>query len=319
MRDLVTVSSAAAAVGGGGLDLDPGDVFSVRDLLYALLLDSSNEAAAALADHWSEGSESFIRAMNRSARALGTKNTLFANPHGLDETGHYSSAADLVLIAQEVLATPSLAEIVATPRATIAVPGGSVTVENRNLLLEGYKGTIGVKTGRTLGAGEVLVAAAVRGPHSLIAVAMRSLDAAADSETLLDLGFEELAAQARREREEQRRLANQPGLLLSAREQVGALVFDPSGATAVVAGADVEGLTPSGGVEITFTPAARLLLPLQEGEQIGTVQVMSDGSLLGTAPALAEDPVASATSSWGARALSGLLRTAASIVAGVRA
>jgi len=319
MRDLVTVSPVAAALGGGGLDLQAGDVFSLRDLLYALLLDSSNEAAAALADHWTGGSGSFIRAMNKRARALGAENTLFANPHGLDQSGHYSSAADLVLIAQELLSMPSLAEIVATPRETIAVPGGTVTVENSNLLLDSYKGAIGVKTGRTLGAGEVLVAAAERGPHSLIAVVMRSIDATVDSRVLLDLGFEELRAQAQREREEERRLANQPGLLLSAREKVGALVFDPSGATDVVAGADVEGLTPTGGVEITFTPAARLLLPLQEGEQIGTVQVMSEGSVLGTAPALAEDPVASVTSSWGTRALSGLLRTAALVVAGARA
>lgn len=319
LKDLVTVSSAAAAVGGGGLDLDAGDVYPVRDLLYALLLDSSNEAAAALADHWTTGSAGFIRAMNKTARALGAENTAFVNPHGLDQAGHYSSPFDLALIAQELLATPALAEIVAAPRQTIAVPGGSATVENRNLLLESYPGAFGVKTGRTLGAGEVLVAAARRGPRSVIAVAMRSTDAVDDARALLDLGFQELRALAEQERQEKERLANEPGLLLSAREQVGALVFDPSGATAVVAGADVEGLTPAGGVQITFTPAQQLLLPLQEGEQIGTVQVMSGGSVLGTAPALADDAVASARSSWGTRALSGLLRTAALVVAGVRA
>ena len=319
LRDLVTVSEAAAAVGGGGLDLEPGDVYSVRDLLYALLLDSSNEAAAALADHWAAGAADFIRTMNRTAGRLGATNTAFANPHGLDQAGHYSSASDLALIAAELLETPSLARIVSTPRQVIAAPGGSVAVENRNLLLESYRGAVGVKTGRTLGAGEVLVAAAERGPHAVIAVAMRSVDAAADAATLLDLGFEELRADARRQREEERRLAAEPGLLLSAREQVGALVFDPSGATAVGAGADVEGRTPAEGVEITFTPADELLLPLEEGEEIGTVQVMSGGSVLGTAPALAQDPVATAGSSWATRALSGLLRTAALVAAGVRA
>ena len=319
MRELVTVSEAAAAVGGGGLDLDPGDVYSVKDLLYALLLDSSNEAAAALADHWSAGDDDFIRTMNRTARRLGATDTSFENPHGLDQAGHYSSAVDLALIAAELLSTPTLAEIVSTPSRSIAVPGGSVTLENRNVLLEGYRGATGVKTGRTLGAGEVLVASAERGPHSLIAVAMRSVDAAADAARLLDLGFEELRARARQERDEERGLAAEPGLLLSAREQVGALVFDPSGATAVVAGADVKGRTPAAGVEITFTPADELLLPLLEGEQIGTVQVMSGGSVLGTAPALAQDPVAGASSSWGTRALSGLLRTAALVAAGVRA
>lgn len=319
MQELVMVSGAAAAVGGGGLELDEGDVYSVGDLLYALLLDSSNEAAAALADHWAGGSTDFIKAMNRTARSLGATETRFANPHGLDQSGHHSSAADLVLIAQELLSTPALAEIVATPHHTIAVPGGAVTLENRNVLLESYSGAIGVKTGRTLGAGEVLVAAAERGPRSVIAVAMRSVDAAADARTLLDLGFGELRAQAQRERERQARLAAEPRLLLSAREHVGALVFDPAGATAVVAGADVEGQTPPDGIEIAFMPADELLLPLREGEEIGTVQVMSGGSVLGTAPALAEDPVTSASSSWAAGALSGLLRAAARVAAGVGA
>lgn len=319
LREPVTVSPAAAAVGGGGLDLEAGDLFSVRDLLYALLLDSSNEAAAALADHWVTGSTGFIRQMNRTARSLGTTDTAFANPHGLDQAGHYSSAADLALIGQEVLSTPTLARIVATPRKSISLRGGSITVENRNLLLEDYRGAVGIKTGRTLGAGEVLVAAAERGPHSVLAVAMRSVDAAEDAAALLDLGFAELRSRARKAREEQERLAAQPGLLLSAREQVGALVFDPSGATGVVAGADVEGVTPPAGVEIKFTPADRLLLPLEQGEEIGTVEVMSGGAVLGTAPALAEDPISSDGSSWATRALSGLLRTAAVAVAGVGA
>lgn len=314
MREAVDVSAPAAAVGGGGLDLDEGDVWSVRDLLYAVLLDSSNEAAAALADHWGGGERAFLRAMNDAARSLGAEDTRFANPHGLDQAGHYSSAADLALIAGEVLDTPALARIVATPRRTIEGPRGAVTIENRNLLLEGYIGAIGVKTGRTLGAGEVLVAAARRGSRELIAVAMRSTGAAADARILLDLGFEELRARARRER----KAARQPGLLLSAREQVGVLVFDPSGATAVVAGADVQGVTPPLGIEITFTPADQLFLPLQEGEEIGTVQVMSGDSVLGTVPALADDEVASARSNWGTRALSGLLRTAAFVVAGIR-
>jgi D-alanyl-D-alanine carboxypeptidase (penicillin-binding protein 5/6) len=319
LREPVTVSPAAAAVGGGGLDLEAGDLFSVRDLLYALLLDSSNEAAAALADHWASGSAGFVRAMNRTARSLGATDTAFANPHGLDQAGHYSSAADLALIGREVLSTPALAAIVATPRQSISLRGGAVTIENRNLLLESYRGAIGVKTGRTLGAGEVLVAAAERGPHSVLAVAMRSIDAAEDAAALLDLGFAELRLRAKQAREEQERLATQPGLLLSAREQVGALVFDPSGATGVVAGADVEGVTPPEGVEIKFTPADRLLLPLEQGEEVGTVEVKSGGAVLGTVPALADDHVGGDGSSWGTRALSGLLRTAAMVMAGARA
>ena len=322
-RELVTVQAEAAAVGGGGLDLSTGEVYSVRDLLYALLLDSSNEAAAALALHVGDDMASFVAAMNDRAAELGADDTRFANPHGLDQAGHHSTAADLALIAAEVLDTRTLARIVATPAAPIATPGGSVVVQNRNVLLETYRGAIGVKTGQTLGAGNVLVAAARRGPHLVIAVAMRSADAAADARVLLDHGFEKVRAAARRAREREREAAAaaaEPGVVLAARQHVGALVFDPAGATRVLAAAEVEAPDLLGGsLEITFTPSAELLLPLVEGEEIGTVEVMSGDAVIATVPALAQDPVESASPSWPARALSGLLRGAAFVVNGINA
>ncbi|MDP9068098.1 MAG: D-alanyl-D-alanine carboxypeptidase [Actinomycetota bacterium] len=307
MGDLVRVPADAAAVGGGGLDLEAGDVFSVRDLLYALLLDSSNEAAAALASHVGGDIDRFVRDMNRAAAALGAEDTSFANPHGLDEPGHVSTAYDLVLIAQDLLATPELARIVTTPRRAIATPEGRVTVENRNLLLESYRGAIGVKTGRTLGAGEVLVAAAERGPRRVIAVAMRSVDAASDSRRLLDLGFARL-------RLLEKRAAARTSVLVAERERVGSLVFDPGGATGIVAGAEVTGpASAADQVAITFTPSDDLLLPLDAGQEVGTLEV-AVGDAVQTIPAVAEDAVALDPPSWGALALSGLLRTAATVI-----
>ncbi len=318
-REVVQVSPEAAAVGGGGLDLSAGDLFTVRDLLYALLLDSSNEAAAALAAHVEGDIDAFVEEMNRTVRSLGLRDTRFANPHGLDQPGHYSSASDLAEIAQALLDDARLARIVATPQRTISAPEGAALLENSNPLLETYQGAIGVKTGRTLGAGEVLVAAATRRQGSLIAVVMRSADAAADARELLDRGFVALEKRARAQRREARARAREPGLLLSAREEVGALVFDPGGSTVVVAGADLHGAIPPGPLDITFTPADQVLLPLQEGEEVGTVEVMSNGSILGTVPALARDPVARRRSSWVGRALSGVIRGAARLAAGLGA
>jgi serine-type D-Ala-D-Ala carboxypeptidase (penicillin-binding protein 5/6) len=318
LRERVRVSPEAAGIGGGGLDLQPGEVYRVGDLLYALLLDSSNEAAAALAEHVGPGAEGFVEQMNELAASLGADDTHFQNPHGLDERGHFSSADDLALIAQQVLAHPVLADIVATPRHTISVPGGSLIVENRNLLLESYRGAIGVKTGRTLGAGEVLVAAARRGAGSVIAVAMRSTDAAADARALLDYGFARLAEQEQRAQELQE-ILGEDGLLLAENEEVGALVFDPAGAAAVVAGEDVSGLAPPEGVEITFTPAEDLLLPLRDGEEVGTVELTVGDSVLATTSAVVDDAIPSSSPSWGAQALSGLLRAAASLASAVAA
>ncbi len=312
MGDLVRVTSEAAAVGGGGLDLDTGDVLSVRDLLYALLLDSSNEAAAALAAHVGGDIDRFVAQMNRAARAVGAENTAFANPHGLDEPGHFSSPYDLALIAQDLLATPELARIVATRRRAISTPEGRVVVENRNLLLESYPGALGVKTGRTLGAGEVLVAAAERGGRRILTVAMRSVDAAEDSRRLLNYGFARLRFLERR--------ATRTSVLVAAREQVGSLVFDPAGSAAVVAAEEVAGAASlEDPVDVSFTPADDLLLPLDAGEEVGTVEVTVGETVVGTVPALADDAVAVEPPSWGTRALSGLLRVAASVVPGASA
>lgn len=320
MRDLVTVPAEAAAVGGGGLDLSTGEVYTVRDLLYALLLDSSNEAAAALAIYVAGDTASFVADMNRAARALGARDTRFANPHGLDAAGHHSTARDLATIGLALLDEPRLARIVATPSRPIATPGGTTVVENRNALLETYNGAIGVKTGRTLGAGEVLVAAARRGEHFVISVAMRSTDAAADSRALLDHGFARLRAAAARQRARERAAAARESVVLATQEQVGALVFDPGGATGVVAAAEVTATgVAAEGVTVVFTPSEELLLPLERGEEIGTVQVMSGDELLGTVPALANDAVAVDDPSWGTRALSGLLRTAAIVMEGIAA
>ena len=153
--DVVTVSATAGSIGGGGLDLGAGQTYTVDALMHALLLDSSNEAAQALAEHVAGSEAGFVDRMNAYARSIGATRTRFANPHGLDAEGHYSSAADLATIGARVLSDPYLAGIVATPEATIATPSGSVTLENRNLLLETYEGAIGIKTGRTLGAGNV--------------------------------------------------------------------------------------------------------------------------------------------------------------------
>lgn len=317
-NEAVRVSPEAAEVGGGGLDLSPGDIYSVRDLLYALLLDSSNEAASALAVHVAGDTTAFVRAMNRRARELGASGTRFVNPHGLDAPGHHSSATDLATISLELLREPLLARIVASPRHTIETPRGARVVENRNALLEGYKGAIGVKTGQTLGAGEVLVAAARRGPRFVVAVAMRSRDAAADARELLDYGFARLRHAEAKARARERAAAAEEGLVLGANERVGALVFDPAGATGVVSGGEVSApRSLSEGIAVVFTPSEELILPLDEGDQIGTVQVMSGDEVIGSVPALADDRVEVDRSSWGTRALSGLLRSAALVMDGM--
>ena len=314
-HDLVHVSAAAASVGGGGHDLNPGDVYTADDLLLALLLSSSNEAASALAEHVSGTQERFVAAMDRYARRLGLRHTDFSNPHGLDAAGHYSSPADLATIGAALLEEDRLARMVRLPRATISTPGGgSLTVENRNVLLETYPGAIGIKTGQTLGAGNVLVAAARRQGRLVIAVAMRSADAAADARVLLDRAFDRPPpAPPEPEPEPLAETVTVP-----AGSPVGALVFDPAGSIAIVPAEPLE-VAGSAPALLRFEPAGSLTLPLVPGDAVGTITATGTDGASVTTSALAQGSVPVEDESWVGSALAGLLGAFARLAEGFTA
>jgi D-alanyl-D-alanine carboxypeptidase (penicillin-binding protein 5/6) len=273
--EVVTVSQRAAATGGGGLDLRAGERYTVRELLVALLLTSSNDASVALAEHVAGTEAAFVGAMNRLAERLGARRSSFVTPHGLDRLGHFSTAADLARVAEALLAHDLLGPIVAASRATITSPGGALTLENRNALLETYRGAIGVKTGFTDDAGDVLVAAARRRGRTLIAVALGARDAAGDCRRMLDRGFARLAS----------------SVVLRAQRAVGAVVFDPAGATAATAATTVRGAWHPGAVQLFLEPDPGVRPPLRPGDPLGDVVVRARGEAVARVAALAASPV----------------------------
>ena len=280
LSDRVTVSPAAAATGGGGLDLQPGSTYPVETLLHALLMTSSNDAAVALAEASSGSQEDFVADMERYVAELGADETSYVTAHGLDMPGHASSAADLAVIATELLDNPVLAAIVALPTASVPGPGGEILLENRNLLLESYRGATGVKTGFTADAGHVLVASAERRGRRLIAVVMDSVDATADAAALLDIGWERLGRTT----------------LLPAGTTVGALVLD-TGSTPVAAGGVVRGPHAPAEVISVFEPASVMSLPITPGEVVGTVAIFAGSKRVATVDAVATTSVNGSDSS----------------------
>ena len=320
--DVVQVSATAASVGGGGLDLSPGDVFTVRDLLHALLLTSSNESASALAEHVSGSQEAFVDRMNRRAVSLGASGMHFVNPHGLDAPGHVTTARDLARIALALMDRPLLARVVATARTTIDTPDGTAVIENRNPLLEGYPEAVGIKTGRTLGAGDVLVGAARRRGLTIVTVAMGSRDVLSDSTRLLDFGFREAA---RRDRARERAHTHATTALAELGEPgtaVAALVFDLAGATDVVVSAgalDAVVGNGEGPFDVVYQPRAGIQLPLDAGERIGTLTIVDGGGTVAQVGAISSNPVPPSGSSWVVDALAGILRFAGWLAAGLPA
>ncbi len=193
-EDLVPVSAEAAAVGESEIGLVPGEEFLLRTLLVAMLVRSANDAALAIAEYAGGSVDGFVALMNAKAAELGLAHTRFANPHGLDAPGHYSSARDLLTMARVAMDDPEFARAVRTRKVTLRpAPDGTERVADAtNLLLSEYPGAIGVKTGYTGRAGLVLVAAAERDGRRLYAVVMGSDGSGAhfaDASALLDYGF----------------------------------------------------------------------------------------------------------------------------------
>lgn len=193
----VEITSRADLAGESEIGLVPGEPpWTVEDLLAALLLQSANDAAVALAEHVGGTVAGFAGLMNAKAAELGLGNTSFINPHGLDHPDHYSSARDLLTVTLAAMDDPDFARLVEARSANLpADPDGEPRVAiNRNELLGSYPGTIGVKTGYTNQALLTLVAAAERDRRRLYAVVLGSDDHFADATALLDYGFAEFGA-----------------------------------------------------------------------------------------------------------------------------
>src|SRR3954471_5833675 len=152
--------------------LRTGERLTVRDLLRALLLASANDAAVTPAVDVGGSQAGFVRAMNARARQLGLRTTHYANPVGLDEQGNYSSARDLVTLAERLLGDPFFAKTVDRPRATLTSGARVRRILNRNRLVRDVPFVDGVKTGHTGQAGYVLVGAGERKGVRMLSVVL---------------------------------------------------------------------------------------------------------------------------------------------------
>lgn len=180
LADTVTVTQEYKI--GQYVGFKPGETLTVEQLLYALLVQSGNDAAEILAEGYSGGRSAFISAMNAKAGAIHLTNTQFSNPTGIDEAGHHSTAADLARLADVALRQPTFAKIVATENAVISTH----VLTNVNQLLGKIPGVLGVKTGFTEGAGQALVTLVERNDHPVILAVLESKDRFADSAALID-------------------------------------------------------------------------------------------------------------------------------------
>lgn len=197
----ITVGEDAAQVNLSGenssANLKRGDVLTLHDMLYGLLLPSGDDAAVAIADGIAGSQKNFVALMNAEAALLGMTHTHYVNPHGLDEAGHYTTASDLLLLTRFALSFPLFRQIVATPFLKVAPTSehGQFDWNNTNTLLlpaSKYPGIIGIKTGHTGDAGFCLVFAAQRSYGELLGVVLGDGDDPQrfdNATALMDWGF----------------------------------------------------------------------------------------------------------------------------------
>ena len=192
LSTMFTQNDYTSAVVDSQIGLAPGERMSVHDLLLALMLPSADDAAEDLAFNVGHGSVArFVGMMNAEARQLGLRHTHYTTPIGLDTPGNYSSAVDLVKLADyDMTHSRYFARIVGLPRATLYSGSHVRTVVNRNDLVGRYPWIDGIKTGHTLDAGYVLVASGHRGGMALIsAVLGTDSETSRDDNTLALLGY----------------------------------------------------------------------------------------------------------------------------------
>ena len=267
--DRVSIPKEAVGIEGSSMYLREGEILTVQDLLYGLMLHSGNDAAVALAIYCGGTVEGFAEMMNDKARALDMNNTHFVNPNGLDAPGHYSTARDMAKLAAYAMENPIFYQTVSTKNVKV----GSRNLSNHNKLLWRVEGADGVKTGFTKASGRILVSSATRQGRRIIVVTMNDPNDWRDHETLLENGF------ARFYVKELVSAGEVLGYAEVAGGQAGkvALVAEKGFSLAVTADEKPELVLPSPGF---------VYAPVAQGQQAGYAHILLDGAPVGKLPVI---------------------------------
>ncbi len=188
LDEIIEVDDSAIGIEGSSIYLRKGELISVSDLLYGLMLRSGNDSAVALAYHTGGSVEGFAKMMNETAKKAGATNSNFVTPHGLDHKDHYTTAYDLARITAYALNNPIFKEIVSTKMHTVDKTNTSEKryMSNKNRLLNTFDGCIGVKTGYTKRAGRCLVSATERNNETFVCVVLNCGPMFEESASLLN-------------------------------------------------------------------------------------------------------------------------------------
>lgn len=288
LEQTVIASQAAASAPKVRMNLQKGEEHRLGDLLYPLMLQSSNDAAVAIAEHVGGSVEGFCQMMNQKAAELGCTDTVFETPNGLDKGDHHSTARDMALITRYALNNEEFVKIINTTQILIPTKEGSdeksYYIANTNRLLNEYEGALGVKSGFTGKAGQCFVGAAKKGDMTLISVVLASGWGTAgkeqkwrDTKALLNYGFENFERISVIQKGQQ--LQELP--INHSRKQSIGLVFGED-ISVIVSNKEKENL------KIEFSLPQSLEAPVQMGQRVGSAKIfVNEDEVLGSCTILA--------------------------------
>ncbi len=191
LDEVVTADEECVGIEGSSIYLYKGEKLTMNDLLYALMLESANDAAVCIARHVAGSEEEFVRMMNEKAAQIGMTNSHFVNPHGLHDDDHYSTAYDMALLLKAAMENEHFEKIISTKTYKIPLNNtdGYRFLSNHNRLLKTYEDCIGGKTGYTKTAGRCLATVARRDGATLIMVTLNAPNDWADHKNMFEYGF----------------------------------------------------------------------------------------------------------------------------------
>lgn len=267
----VVISKRAAAIGGSTVNLKEGKTYKLKELMYAMMLRSGNDAAIAIAEHIGGSVELFAEMMNRKAAEIGAVNTNFVTPHGLDDPQHYSTPYDLALITQYALKNEKFRKIVGTKNSVFN--GNNIT--NTNEMLGLYPWADGVKTGYTGQAGRCLVTSATKDNWKVISVVLgcpTRTKRAQSSKMLLDFTFDNYKNYEYMKKGQQLQYVS---LHKGVSDKVA--IYSASDITIPLRQEEVDK------VKVIYNIPGVIEAPLKSGTKVGTADYVLDGKVLATA------------------------------------
>ncbi|WP_053956991.1 D-alanyl-D-alanine carboxypeptidase family protein [Inediibacterium massiliense] len=303
LNDKVIIDKDSPYTGGSRIYIIEGEEFTVEQLLHALLIDSANDAAVALAIHISDSVEDFTKLMNKRAQELGAKNTHFTNPNGLPDPDHLTTSYDLAMIAKHAMTIPKFREIVKTVKYDIPPTNKQEETRhlyNSNRLLWGtgrrnqilYQGKYvnikydiveGIKTGYTDIARQCLVTSAKKNNHRLISVVLKAegKNIYIDSRTLIDYGFDNFKLKK----------------IIDSGEKIQSISIENGTKKSidVLTKSPLYKVIPKneklGSIEQTISLNKNIKAPVEKGQSIGKITYTTDGEILGNITLIASDSV----------------------------